>query len=472
MKKYQLGEEMLGVVGGGAEKEPRNMKELKRKIPVRLKLKEGKDEGTIEIAKIKYKIVRFINPADNKTNYVLADTRSPDDPSRKLPVYWGIPWKQTLGRNVETGEKPTEWEARVDAFFASDGEVSRKHLQYFITDDESIYLEHLSESNPTVWNADDFDEVRPTQLDGEYRTDYANSYGGSDTGATRDHNEDRYNSSEVKTPSGEKALLTVLCDGMGGHENGEEAARIIANKMITELQSAKAKPGSDAETSINAAITAANKALLDYNMQRFIMPAAQRWVQDGLHVQPSDLKYDEALQNAVADILKGESRISKSIEGKLAGTTLSLSIIFPDGSYIIANRGDSRTYLISNDPKRNGKITNDNSLVFRLLELGQISVEDLWDNPHKNVVFRALNGQPISDEELTDFYHGQLKPGEMLLHCSDGLWEMLHDWNGDKIAEIVAASSNPQEAVHTLITKANMEGGEDNITVIINKFKG
>jgi hypothetical protein len=81
-------------------------------------------------------------------------------------------------------------------------------------------------------------------------------------------------------------------------------------------------------------------------------------------------------------------------------------------------------------------------------------------HPQSNEILRAIGTQP---EVLVDVQSVDVKPGDRYLLCSDGLSGMLTD---DEIAEVLGAQP-PEEAVRTLIDRANLAGGTDNITVHI-----
>lgn len=123
--------------------------------------------------------------------------------------------------------------------------------------------------------------------------------------------------------------------------------------------------------------------------------------------------------------------------------------------------GDSRAYLISD-----GKIeqlTEDHSLRVQLVKQGKVSEEVASQTIGRNVLARALGKESDVEVDLTS---GDLGPGERLLLCSDGLWDMITD---AEIAEIVNRSQTSGEAVIKLVKKAKEAGGLDNIGVVVLK---
>jgi protein phosphatase len=149
----------------------------------------------------------------------------------------------------------------------------------------------------------------------------------------------------------------------------------------------------------------------------------------------------------------------KHSEARGLGSTLTAALVIGDQAFI-ANVGDSRTYLV-----RSGKlerITQDHSLVERLVQAGQIEPDDVYDHPNRNLIYRSL-GANRADVEV-DIFTERLQPGDALLLCSDGLWEMIHT---PQLESLLAEVADPNEAVNLLVERANENGGEDNISVVL-----
>jgi protein phosphatase len=145
------------------------------------------------------------------------------------------------------------------------------------------------------------------------------------------------------------------------------------------------------------------------------------------------------------------------------GTTITMALVVGDRA-IIANIGDSRTYLYRDEKLQ--RISRDHSLVMRLVELGQIGEEDIYLHPQRNAVLRSLGDQ--ADVEV-DLFEERLQPGDALLLCSDGQWEMTHDPEMEHILSKYA-DSDVQMVCEELIRAANQAGGEDNVTSILVRF--
>ena len=101
----------------------------------------------------------------------------------------------------------------------------------------------------------------------------------------------------------------------------------------------------------------------------------------------------------------------------------------------------------------------------RLVDIGQITEDDIYTHPQRNAVLRSLGDKP--DLEV-DLFSERLRPGDALFLCSDGQWEMTHD---PQMAELISQHDDPQAACDALIVAANKAGGEDNITAVLVRFE-
>jgi PPM family protein phosphatase len=127
--------------------------------------------------------------------------------------------------------------------------------------------------------------------------------------------------------------------------------------------------------------------------------------------------------------------------------------------------GDSRGYVIRKDHIR--LATKDQSLVQQLVDVGQISESEAETHMFRNVILQALGAQS-EVAPVTGRIH--LRQGDVLLLCSDGLSGKLR---AEDIQQIVVDSQdNLSQACEALIEEANNRGGEDNITVVLARFQG
>jgi serine/threonine protein phosphatase PrpC len=243
----------------------------------------------------------------------------------------------------------------------------------------------------------------------------------SDIGQIRERNEDSYLAVDV-TLQNEDGLvplgLYIVADGMGGHQKGEIASSLAAQVSAHQI------------------------------MQDVFLPFLSSNEQDG-----SRRPINEALIQAVQ-----AANLAVYQEVPEAGTTLTMALVFGQNVYL-AHVGDSRAYILNQATLR--QITQDHSLVARLVELGQATPEEALTHTHRNVLYRAI-GQAGSLE--VDTYLQPFPVGSCLLICSDGLWGMVSD---EEIADILTNASTPHLALEQMVAAANHSGGDDNITAVL-----
>jgi PPM family protein phosphatase len=250
----------------------------------------------------------------------------------------------------------------------------------------------------------------------------------SHAGMVRELDEDSLLTLDLRTvqnSNGRSWGLFIVADGMGGHAAGEVASGLAIRGATEVVLSAYLTP------------------TLDANM-------------------PYD--EDELKEIVRKAILQGNQYVLNEARarGNDMGTTITMALVAGDRA-VIGNVGDSRTYIYRDGKLR--RVSKDHSLVMRLVELGQISDEDVYTHPQRNAVLRSIGDKP---EVEIDLFTERLRPGDALLLCSDGQWEMTHD---PQMAEIIAADDDPQAACAALIAAGNAAGGDDNITSVLVKFE-
>jgi serine/threonine protein phosphatase PrpC len=242
----------------------------------------------------------------------------------------------------------------------------------------------------------------------------------SDPGRVRGHNEDASLVWQfILAQQGQPPLPTglfVIADGMGGHAQGEQASAL------------------------------ATRLAADHVIRQISLPL---------------LSDDEGLAERapIHETLTASMRVAhQAITRRFpeAGTTMTLALMLGDNVYI-AHVGDSRAYLGERGSLH--LLTEDHSVAARLLEMGQATPEEAA--LQRNILYKAL-GQGAELEP--DIQYGDLGRGQYLLLCCDGLWGKVPD---EQIATIIEASPTPDIACQNLVTKANENGGEDNISVIL-----
>ena len=108
----------------------------------------------------------------------------------------------------------------------------------------------------------------------------------------------------------------------------------------------------------------------------------------------------------------------------------------------------------------------DHSLVWELRAVGRLPVEEFPSFIPKNIITRSLGPNPEVQIDLEGPF--PVEPGDTFLLCSDGLSGQVKD---DEIGKVLACLA-PKEAVRSLVDLANLNGGPDNITVIVARVTG
>ena len=163
----------------------------------------------------------------------------------------------------------------------------------------------------------------------------------------------------------------------------------------------------------------------------------------------------KAIKKANKDIYKKSLDFE---EYKGMGTTVSLCYIFKDYVFI-GHVGDSRIYRIENDNIL--QVTEDHSLVNELIKKGEITKEEAYNHPQKNMITRAVGTSYDLEIDIEEFKY---KKDNKLLLCTDGVFNMLHDYD---ILEIIKKNVFIADAIDELVNRAKANGGSDNITAMI-----
>lgn len=237
------------------------------------------------------------------------------------------------------------------------------------------------------------------------------AFGLTDVGRRRDSNEDDL------LVAAEDGLFAVA-DGMGGHAFGEIASRLAIETLEETIRR-------DRE-----------------GLARASVKDAGAWLHD-----------------AVAE---ANRRIWESIGAheERAGMGTTLVALYRSGDEaVIGHVGDSRVYLLRGQTLH--RLTSDHSWVNEQVKLGLLTDDAAQRHPMRNIVTRALGSRP---EVEVDLASAKIVPGDLLLLCSDGLNTMLSD---DEIREVAASHrDDPEAAARALVERANLRGGEDNVTVL------
>jgi protein phosphatase len=229
------------------------------------------------------------------------------------------------------------------------------------------------------------------------------AFGASDPGCIRANNEDNF----LVAPD---AGLYLVADGMGGAQAGETASKLAIETVLSAVQQ---DAGIGAE-GLAAAFSAANQRI------------------------------------------KQTASTDRRLEGM--GTTL-VAVLEHGDDVVIASVGDSRAYLFSNGKLE--PITEDQTWVNEVGRKLGLTEEVLKSHPMRHVLTMALG---VSDQLRVNTYSVRPAPGTVLLLSSDGLHGVVPH---EVIARILGKKLSLAERCHRLIKEARMNGGPDNITVVL-----
>ena len=237
------------------------------------------------------------------------------------------------------------------------------------------------------------------------------AYLGSDIGKTRTENQD-----SIRAESFPDGVLALVCDGMGGMQNGSAASKIA------------------------------------------VAAAEERFCADYTGGMP-DEAVCELLRNCAADANQKvyQAAVRSQMRSRM-GTTL-VGAFARDDVISIVNVGDSRAYLLPAEGELQ-QLTTDHTVVQLLFEQGTITAEERATHSRRNELIRAIG---VSSRVLADTQTVQLAERDQVLLCSDGLYSMV---DAARIAEMMRQHA-PEQLPELLIAEANAQGGKDNISVIL-----
>jgi PPM family protein phosphatase len=240
---------------------------------------------------------------------------------------------------------------------------------------------------------------------------YQHAAGETDPGKCRENNEDAFLVLADRD-------IFVVADGMGGHNAGEVAAT-LATQFIDSF---------------------------------FTVELVEQFRHDPPNVRVQ-------MENAFVQVSKEIYKQSHT-DPDMEGMGCTLVIAFVNGSTLhTCHVGDARCYVASSSAIE--QIGSDHSQVWELVRLNKLTPEQARMHDMKNILTQAIGQRsPLAPE-----YHlYDLKSGDKVLLCSDGLWDMLTD---DEIQGVLMRKESPRAACRELIRQANEAGGHDNITVVV-----
>ncbi len=276
--------------------------------------------------------------------------------------------------------------------------------------------------------AEESAEPRAAEAGGPVLVSY---YGRTDVGLVREHNEDNFLVADlaegVRDPDkpsdatvGPAGCVFAVCDGMGGAAAGEVASQMAVDTVHEVMGGSP--PAEDRDDFARRLVTA-------------IEEAGQR--------------------------IFSAAKMDRSRRGM--GTTATVAGMV-DNVLFVGQVGDSRAYVLRGD--QFAQVTKDQSLVNQLIEAGQLTEEEAEAFEHSNIILQALG---TTEEVTVDLTFLELREGDRLMLCSDGLSGLVH---GDMMREVLQETEDKEAAAAKLIQMANAGGGHDNISVIVADFHG
>jgi len=96
-----------------------------------------------------------------------------------------------------------------------------------------------------------------------------------------------------------------------------------------------------------------------------------------------------------------------------------------------------------------------------MVAAGTAKPEEIYTHPQRSVIYRCIGDRATVEVDVAAL---ALSPGDRLVLCSDGLWEMIRD---EGIEDVMLREADPQAACEILVEQASVAGGVDNISVIV-----
>ncbi len=214
--------------------------------------------------------------------------------------------------------------------------------------------------------------------------------------------------------------LFAVADGMGGHASGEVASRMALQVLVERVMQSIILP------------EMAGELILEDEVLALLRQAT---------IAANDAVY-LARQKRDSDM----------------GTTLTTAMI-RDNRLFVAHVGDCRAYRFNADGLE--QLTTDHSVVANMVSNGQIEPDEIYTHPHRGIVYRCIGDRPVVEVDTNML---PLVPGDRVILCCDGLWEMIRN---EGIEDVLMQEADAQAACDLLVQRANAAGGEDNISVTI-----
>lgn len=253
----------------------------------------------------------------------------------------------------------------------------------------------------------------------------------TEVGCARERNEDAFLVYDIATDDSgitvdqrirelrPPGIVIAVCDGMGGAAAGDVAAMMASDGLRRAASGSGIQQAGDAERMLLTAVTDSNQAIADYTK---------------LHPDKRGM-----------------------------GTTMTAAVALGQ-ALVIVQVGDSRAYL------RRGRtlqqLTMDQNVVGQMVAAGKLRPEDARNYKQRNVLLEAIG---VQERVGPDIVHAEVRAGDVLLLCSDGLTGPLTD---RQILDVMLKHEDPVRCCRALTESACAHGGPDNVTVAVARFVG
>lgn len=234
------------------------------------------------------------------------------------------------------------------------------------------------------------------------------------TGNYRELNEDRIGVFKNKTDQ----MLLLVADGMGGHEKGEVAAQFVIDKIEDIWINSNFFNEQELEPFLRDLVIKSNRALYLYS--------------------------------------------NEETKEHNMGTTLAMAVITDESIYVL-NIGDSRVYALQK--REILQVTKDHTFVNMLVESGEITQEEAFVHPQRNIVTKALGTTRLVQPDVFKLRNRQY---DYLLLASDGLTDKM---NEETLHNIVYKGNDMDRITEDLVNEAVSLKSKDNISVILAQLK-
>jgi protein phosphatase len=231
--------------------------------------------------------------------------------------------------------------------------------------------------------------------------------------------------SGTRVYGGSQGKLLLVADGMGGEAAGERASTMAVDQLTTYVL---------------------NSLAWFFRLE-----------EDSEHDFEEQLKEAlESCQKSIQDLVTIHPELSSM------GTTMTMMYIVWPRAFVV-HVGDSRCYFMRDRDLH--QITVDHTVSHIMEESGQMSHEAAQKSSMRHALWNVIGGR--SSELSVDVYKLNLKRGDILLLCTDGLYDMLPD---EQLQQILVKNATAESACRELLDSANDNGGKDNITAIVSRF--